>query len=393
MTATIGATLSTVALIRYHRAGPFQSSAGNIYFFGRDTTNTGTVEPHKASNPMSSFAAQTAKLMSSATTTALECIDCYQVGDVIHIVTQIATGAVYYNSYDMATDAWTLVTSETAVAAATQAPVSGTTWVSLVVRSNGNVVIAHNAGQTAMSSTFNMCRYRIRTGTNTYGTATNFDNGGSINWVQPIAALGASDRVHFFLKDATNNDLFQRTLTSANVLQTWPSAFETSLSGDLFGMGNAISYVDGATTKVRMCYMPLSPLVGRVAMLDSADSPTVSVQSATDAQVLYSTKMEMALAADGTTLYLPYVDSSTTDLWLDTSTDGGSTWGTDTEEQDAVTLSRITANVYTRSGTKYLAMVINDGGAYKYAETTLTAPVTASLIWPTETPYRILSRR
>src|SRR5215207_7817260 len=48
--ATVGATLAgTTFPLRHSGVGPFISSGGNIYWIGRDSTNTGTVEPHKAS--------------------------------------------------------------------------------------------------------------------------------------------------------------------------------------------------------------------------------------------------------------------------------------------------------------------------------------------------------
>lgn len=39
--------------LRHAGLGPFISSAGNVYFFGRDSVNTGQVEPHKATTTSS----------------------------------------------------------------------------------------------------------------------------------------------------------------------------------------------------------------------------------------------------------------------------------------------------------------------------------------------------
>lgn len=379
MAATVGATLSGVTFpLRHAGLGPFISSGGNVYFFGRDSVNTGQVEPHKATDPMSAFTAQTLKTMSSGTGTAIEAMACFQVGQVVHVATQISTGATYYNSYTMDTDTWSLTTSETAVAAASFAPTSTYTWVSLIVRSTGEPVIGYCAGQTAMSSGFNMVRYTRRTGTNTYSSPVNVDNGGSVNWTNPVVVLGASDRVHFFFNDNTANDAYQRTLTAANALQTFPASYDTSpynTGVHIFGPGT--SYASGGNTEVRAPYLDSSQLLS-VAAATSADAPTASQQTSVSGGSITSfsatTQMpRIALAADGTTTHALY---TLADQDLSHTNDSGTgTWVTATNELTA-TLNYITTNVYTRGGNRYLAMVLDDGGTVKYAEITLTAATT-----------------
>lgn len=386
--AAVGAPLTTVAFpLRHAGLGPYRSSAGNEYFFGRDSVNTGQVEPHKASDPMSSFTAQTAKTMSSGTTTAIEAAACYPVGDVIHVVTQISTGQVFYNSYNMSTDAWTLTTSETAVAAASFAPNAGNTFVSCVVRSGGEVVIGYCAGLTAMSSGFHMVRYTRRTGTNTFSSPVNVDNGGSNNWSGPISIIGASDRVHYFLRSGTAGTAgqYQRTLSAANALQTFPSSYEVSIG--LLTVGPGVSYNDAGTTKVRAPTLR-SATGAEIVKFDSADTPTVTTEAAGDADPTTQQNQTVHLvAADDTTIHMLYSNTTTQDLFHDSSTGGGGAWGTDTNELTA-TINRISANVYDRSGKK-LAMVVDDGGVIKYAEILLPA----SLIYPTNDVLTQLRRR
>lgn len=399
MAATVGATVSTLSVFpdRHTNLGPFPSSAGWFSFFGRDSTNTGQVRPSESNNPMSSFADGSLKTMSSGTSTAIQAMGCYQVGDVVHVATQISTGAVYYNNYNLLTSAWGFTTSELAVAAASVAPVTGTTFVDLVVRSTGSVVFAYNAGQTAMSSTFNMVRYRIRQTNGVYGTAANVDNGGSVNWLGPIALRGASDRVHFFFG---GNGQFQRTLSAANALQAFPSAFNAgSIAAHMFGPGtsynsdaNVAAARAGAGAEVTTNGSPA------VVYQTSADAPTTNkaviadAGSSTNAMRTTNTEYVQSMSYYSGTLHALHARSGDQDLYHYVSTDDGATWDAGTNEL-AATLNAITANVYTRSGTNYLAMVLDDAGTLKYAEITLTAAVTASLIWPTETPYRILSRR
>lgn len=327
-------------------------------------------------DPMSTLAFTRLQNMSSATSTAIEAMATYPVGDIIHCATQIATGAVYYNQYNTTTNAWVLATSETVAAAASFAPTTGSTFVDLVVRSNGEVVIFYCAGLTAMSSGFNMLRYRRRTGTNTYTTATNVDNGGSINWTGGVCALGASDRVHFFFKDATNNDAYQRTLSAANALQTFPAAFDTTaaVTATIAMFGNAASYVDAGTTKVRAPYRDSSNRIA-IAQLDSADAPTVTTTSVsgTSPDIFTSNGQAVLQAAmDGTTIHTLLSDNTSFDLMHNSSAGGGGAWGTDVNEL-AGTINHITDNVYVRSGATVLAMVLDNAGTVRYAEIELAA--------------------
>jgi hypothetical protein len=368
--ATVGATLSAVVFpARHTNLGPFVASNGTYWYFGQDSVSAPLVCAMKATAPMTSFSKQSTK----SYTTAFEAMACYQVGDVIHIATQISTGAVYYNSWDMVAQTWGLTTSELAVAAASQPPTTNATFVDLVVRGNGEVVFVYCAGQTAMSSTFNMVFYRRRTGVATYQTAVKVDNAGSVNWTGGVAALGASDRVHFFLSSATASDGYQRTLTQANALETFPAAFDTTMALLGNNFAQAIAYSDAGTTRIRTIYSDQN-VFPSIAKADSSDAPTVSVDAAIAAaggDAGPGTMPTMTLNNDGTTLHALWVDGITFDLMHDSSTGGGGAWGTDTNEL-AGTINHITANVYDRSGTK-LAMVLDDAGTIKYAEIALAA--------------------
>jgi hypothetical protein len=70
-----------------------------------------------------------------------------------------------------------------------------------------------------------------------------------------------------------------------------------------------------------------------VARLDSSDAPSVSVAltvSDVNAAVINNQTIHF-LTNNGSTLYHLYSDTITFDLWRDTSTDGGTTWGTNVE--------------------------------------------------------------
>lgn len=396
MAATVGATLASVTFpLRHAGIGPFKSSAGNIYTFQRVSATPGSLQASKATDPMSSFTSPVAaKLFSTGTSTAIEAVACYQVADVIHVVGQIATGQVFYNQWSMATDTWTLGASETAVAAASFAPTVNHTFVSLAVRSTGEVVAAYCAGVTAMSGTFNMVRYIRRTGVSTWTGATNIDNGGSIDWSGAAAGLGDSDRVHFFFTNQTSAIHYQRTLSAANALQTFPATFDASSGVVNLHNGIPNSYVSGGVTKVVYPYRRSAGgfTRGGLARLNSADAPTVSNDGdVTDVNIAAATAVQNAVFAvvDGSTVHYLYANVTDVDLYRDT--DGGAaTWGTDALEL-AGNILRISANVYDRSGTK-LAMVVDDNGTIKYAEISLAA-TPASLLFQTNDVLTQLRRR
>jgi hypothetical protein len=72
----------------------------------------------------------------------------------------------------MTNNNWPIAETAQSAAATTFAPTANAPFVSLVVRSNGNVVLGYAGGVTVMSGALNTVYYRERTGVNTYGTAT-----------------------------------------------------------------------------------------------------------------------------------------------------------------------------------------------------------------------------
>lgn len=383
--ATVGATLSNVTFpLRHAGIGPYESSGGNTYWFGRDSTFPGNAHVVKATDPMSSFPSGSQTQMSSANSTAIEAMCCAQNGDTIHVFTQLTTGAVYNNSYNMATDAWRGASAVT-IAAAGFAPTSGFTFVSAAYRPTaGELVLEYCAGLTAMSSGFNMVRYaRVNASTGAViGSVANVDNGGSVNWSGGQAVLGASDRVHFFFTNRTAITPYQRTLSAANALETFPaSSFDATASpSGVHPFERGVSYTSGANTRVAVPYFAGAGTVGgKIAYLTSADAPTVTTEQVSTATEFFNATHDTRvhyLVNDSTQLHYLYSLTATQDLWRDTSADVGG-WGTDVNEL-AATINYITANQYVRSGNTVLGMVLDDAAAVKYAEIALAgapAPV------------------
>lgn len=381
MAATVGLTLTGVKFpLRHGTLGPFHSpSSGDTFFIGQDTTNVGHVQPMRANAPMTgTFSEETTKLMSSAAGTAIEAISCYQMpgAEGVHVVTQLATGAVYYNRFNLDTLTWALTTSEVAVAAAAFAPASGTTFVDVVARTVSDAIIQYNAGQTAMSSTFNMVRFVRRTGTATYDAPVNIDAGGSVNWTAGGALLGITDRVHFVYKDHTNSDVYARSISATNVLQT-AVVIDATAATTLIPFGPGVSYDEGGPLAVRTPYLD-SDTVLSVAKFASAGVPTITLDDNVSASSPFIVQNEPVaqLLNDGTTLHLLYSHLTSFDLQHDFSLGGGGAWGADVTELVG-TINHISANAYTKpSGQKVIGMVLDDAATVKYAEIPLVATLT-----------------
>lgn len=353
---------------------PCLSSGGNVYVLLRDSTDNSLLEAWKATDPTVSFAEQNEAGKPDLTNT-ISALCVYQVGDVLHIATQESTTSrVAYHTFNMATDAWAIV-NETVDAMGGTAVL--TTLVSLVVRSDGDVIVLYaGALETVTMTAQQRVDYARREG-GTWTAGIAVDNGGADDWLAGTAVLGSSDRSHFFFINDDVDDAYQRTLTSANALETFPASFDTSIqaSASIIDFGPGTVYVSGGQTKIRVPYADAS-LVS-VAQCDSADAPTVTVQAgvtATEPRLGTGLNIYLICAvASGTTLYLLWVDVTSQDLMYDSNADGAG-FGTD-QTLFTGTVARPKANVYTRSGTVRLAYLMHepDDTTTKYNELDLGA--------------------
>ena len=354
--------------------GPFKSSGGNFYTVLRESSGI-TPEVYKATDPTTSFSAQDAanNPVNAATT-----LWAYQVGDVLHIVTyhdSATSDVVYYHTFNMATDAW--VTKDEVIESPKDTP--GATYMSgsIALRSDGDVIVLYNGDQdTVMGVDYQRVDYaRKEVSTWTVGVAV--DAAGEVNYSGASVVLGASDRMHFFFTEvlsATDRDVQHRSLSSANALDTVQDVDATAspTTAHLHYYASGVRYVSGANTVVKAVYIDGDGELSSAEIAVSGADPTITtatVVSDLSIRVVNGTPVA-CLAVDGTTTYLLYADSSTSDLWRDSQTDGGA-WGTDAEVLDAVTINRVSCAVYDRSGTK-LAYVYDDGGTVKYNEVSLS---------------------
>src|SRR5678810_346981 len=156
--------------------GPYKSSGGNYYFFGRDSATATTLQAYKSTAPDIVWSSISTK---TGFTTAILVLAGYQVADVIHLLvldgTMSTSVATKYVSFDMATDTF-LTTTETVAASSVITGLATSGWgCSLVVRSTGEVVAFYNGVNTKVTNTYSRIYYQRRTGVNTWSAAVQVD--------------------------------------------------------------------------------------------------------------------------------------------------------------------------------------------------------------------------
>lgn len=319
--------------------GPFQSSGGNYYVIGRDSTNANFFLALKASDPTSSFSSAGTF---GSTNVPYSYDSAFQSGNVIYIVS--SGSPVYFTTFTMDTDTWS-----TPVSVATTTNPSSNTQVGIVVRSTGEIVVAYPGNYNAIMGTHYSTVY-YATSTNsgsTWGTPVEIDAGGATNWQGVVAILGASDTVHFLWGNGTST-VYQRALNSSNVMQTQGSS---ATGGSLT---NGVAYNNSGTTKVIVQFGGGA----QVLYFDSSATPTLNMAATQSTAYVPARVMN-----DGTNAWIIGTkNGSPYTLAVTESTDNGATWGSTTATGDTLSSATeaylsLNANVYTRGSSVVVPFV------------------------------------
>lgn len=344
--------------------GPFLSG-GNFYVVLLDSTDASIVEVYKATDPTSSFSEQDSANKPNATNN-VKSLWVDQDGTDLYISHQEAsTQRVGYSIFHMATDLWDGTVVDEAIITPT-----GVTDVavgcSISFRSSDSIPIVLYNG--TIDNLHGEDRQRVDYARRTGGSWTvdiAVDNAGADSWFGSVIVPGSSDRMHFFFTNFDDLDGFQRTLTSGNVLETFPASGGNVAANVEHEFIPGISYDDGGTQRIRCGFMdPTSPFKASYAEFDSSDTPgayTVNANVSDNGMRFLSDSPVACLAVDGTDEHLLYADGIDKDLYQDKNDTAN------VEILDAVSVNRISSNVYNRSGTK-LAYVYDDDGTIKYNE-------------------------
>jgi hypothetical protein len=262
------------------------------------------------------------------------------------------TGDVKYHTFVMSSDTWG-ITNESVTTVPGSDVQSG--QPSVHVRSDGDVICLYpGATEIVHSVVYDRVSYaRRESGTWTADIA--LDGAGADHWHAGSAVPGSSDRTHFFFVNNDVNDIYQRTLTSANSLQTLGSAFDTTAHSDAYVYPGGISYDDGGTQRVRGLYIDNGAVLAR-AELDSSDTPTATGNPITTQFVLQGLHAVADVAVDGTNVYSIYGEAGTGNIFYDLND------GTDVElDISTENGARCACNIYTRGTDVVLGVVFSSG--------------------------------
>ena len=344
---------------------PFLSSGGNVYVFGRGSTST-LLRAFKATDPTSSFSNVGSDITISDGD--VEAVAAFQVGDVIHVATMNGAASsrdVRYHTFNMATDAW-VITNEAVVENFDNQFAADPYPINIMVRSDGDVIIFYPGASVANMGSQRGRVYYARRESASWTVDVSVDDGGGSSWLVQGLVSGSSDRTHFFFMDYNTGDAYQRTLTSANALETFPSTYSNTSIGC---QSSGTSYVSGANTKVRF---PLKEKTDATtlysAKCDSADAPSVTV----DTDITGSINVEAgtfraSFSADGTTLWNTFIDNTTDGLYIQSNADDAG-WGTPASFYDGGTHYGVKTNIYTRGSSIVIAMMTYEGTNCLYHE-------------------------
>lgn len=347
MALTTGASFPAGTVFIQRNAGtpPYNSSAGNTYWIaGQSATRIGAFK--KADPTTGTFAAVGTAPSDEGVTIA--CLDVNQKGDLLYCAWQLPSGLVRHSTFNMSTDTWAHagVAGEQVVGAAAFAPTTNYPHCSLAVRSTDEIVCQYASGLVANMSSFNGVSYTRKPSGGSWQTPVRIDNGGSISYTPGPTVLGASDRVHFFMKDVTNSDLYQRALESDNTLQTWPSAFDATAQATnaIQGYGNGLRQDVGGVIKIRAVYADASGTAQ--ALFDSAATPTITTEAINAFNgVNFNNQRQTWIDNDETTIYSLVSDGSSFDLMSNSSVNLGGAWSGSTTEVSLAAAQRAIVGV------------------------------------------------
>jgi hypothetical protein len=372
------------ALLDTAIAGPFMSSAGNVYVFGRSDAATDTLRAIKATDPTSSFSAVGSD--QDPYNLFLRGVSAHQVGDVIHIIGNFhsSESAVSYRylTFNMATDAW--VISEDIETGLDITPASNTDpslYPDITVRSDGDVIVVYNGETDAIKGTsYARIKYARREG-GTWTTNIAVDAGGQLDYSFSRTTLGLDDRVHIFWRQLEKTSLFHRTLSSANVLQAGSElldAFDISTSSSVNNNAyySAYSWDDGGTIRVAAIGIASDDVTdAQPVYFDSSFEPALNKGTA------FGTSLKgMRYWHDDDKLYVIYASSPSNDLFIAASTDNGASFGTATNiymgtvHASWLNTLKEPGEVYIRGGNYVAGYITTEGiSDNKYNEAILRA--------------------
>lgn len=378
-------TVTTDGIANLGAAGPYLSSGGNVYTIVMDDQQF-DLRALKGSDPATAFSSVGVDVVIGAGSDLIRAMDAYQVSDKIHVLTKNCEAFnngpvdIRYHIFNMATDSWS--TTNEMVKTNMSAEAGLFIWeapVGITVRADGVVIACYNGlYETIATVNYDRVYYARRIGGTWSADIALGTAGVAASWSPGRAISGSNNRVHFIMQDATNQDLYQRTITSGYSMEALPAPFETTID-------------EGAAHDQRGVYCTALDAISMPfytgwqtfdrAVFASADVPTVSVdQDITSATLALTVPIahEISHAVDGTDVWSAFIDTSN-DIYVHKNT-SGTGW---TSPTSIVTgsASAVYTSVYVRGAAKVLGILYMDVNP-TYTEYTLSVSNAASLSLP-----------
>ena len=354
--------------------GPFVTAAGNVYVFGRGTTGN-LLRAFKNTNPTTnSFTNVGTDVTTTSTEDILGCVGVQQ-GNLIYVIVSdgnaVTTVSIRLNIFDTSSDTWT-TTNEAVTTGFTVLALSTPNAMGVAIRSTGDLIVIYNGPVKNISAANRETVYYGRRVAGVWTKDIDIGNGGANNWYAGGVVLGSSDRMHFFFNNDTAADDFQRCLTSANVLETFPAAFDATVGTNQAGIKLiGCSYLSAGATKVRYPYLDNANLTLGSVKFDSADTPSITLDAdITGATDVVGGANRSCFQADGTTLYHLFIDSLTDVKYQTNADDAG--WSAITNLITG-TASGVRGAMYSRAGRVVLAYIYNNSTTPVYNELDIRA--------------------
>lgn len=369
--------------------GPFRDGNGNLYVVATGAVSPNSIDVYKSTNGGSTWVAQ--DTANNPITSGAYWIHAAVLDDtVIHIANHDNfTGGktqnidIMYHTFNTSDagsnpDTWQIVDEAVVtVDVGDAADVTETHGIEIAVRSDGDVIVFHPGTKHVDMGThyFNQSYSRRESASWTTDIALTNE---AFHQHHPRAVMAPNDECHFVYY-TQGQALYGATLDSANSLSTRISVLggEGTLTDE--DSARPITWDNGGTQQILVVGSSDSGglQVRRLQENGSGDLATdLAAASFRDSPALAPINIGLAWDAGNGDAYVFFIDGDS-DLVYDVGANGTG-WGTDVEQEDAITVNGVWINFYNST----IGYVVLDGTTLKYGELAITAPAT---VYP---PYR-----
>lgn len=344
--------------------GPYKGRNGAIYVVGQDRSDSGAIVVAKATDPTVSFVQQDSVNAPDVGTVIIGDVTSFREGDKIHIAFHregTTSDNTWYARFDMESDTWDTITGSAEFTLVETMADSGFSHkCSIVVRSNGDIVVMHPREYKNMGESREGVGFRVSTdGGATWGSSTILDSNDTQRSFDATMVLGAGGRIHCFWKDALAPEFLERTIRANDTLET-TQVIETNISLSSFSQG--VTFNDGTNDEVWFPYWNNTNNTLSVLHATSEDTPTFTK----DTDVSDGGTFHAHLIVDYQTLWAVY-RNEVNDIATNKN-ENGAGWDTNETDQLIGTFGLITgAGVYDRGGPK-IGILYAVGSVMNYHE-------------------------